>query len=155
MSIFDHAHQKTIESTFSFPESVPTYKNQFIPLVYFGDRANFIVPWPDLPHLFFLTMPTQKMFDQLLIFVNLDQHAKNQLFHLFIPQIVNFGVPSRDWPHPDLTKPSPKIFNHLLICMNLYQHVKNLLIPSVHSWDIVNFRVQRLDWSNQFLDMPN
>ena len=53
MSIFDHAHQKTIESTFSFPESVPTYKNQFIPLVYFGDRANFIVPWPDLPHLFF------------------------------------------------------------------------------------------------------
>ena len=82
---------------------------------------------------FFLTMPTQKMFDQLLIFVNLDQHAKNQLFYLFIPQIVNFGVPSRDWPHPDLTKPSPKIFNHLLICMNLYQHVKNLLIPSVHS----------------------
>ena len=53
MSIFDHAHQKIIESTFSFPELVPKYKNQFIPLVHFRDRANFIVPWPDLPHLFF------------------------------------------------------------------------------------------------------
>ena len=32
-------------------------------------------------------MPTQKIFDQLLIFVNLYQHAKNQFISLFILQI--------------------------------------------------------------------
>ena len=37
---------------------------------------NFRVPWPDCPHPF-LTMPIQKNFDQLLIYVNLYQHAKN------------------------------------------------------------------------------
>ena len=39
--------------------------------------------------------------------------------------------------------------------MNLYQHAKNQLIPSVHSSDTVNFRVQRPDGSNPFLTMPN
>ena len=42
-------------------------------------------------------MPTQKIFDQLLIFMNLYQHAKNQ----FIPfahssDTVNFKVPLHD-----------------------------------------------------------
>ena len=40
-------------------------------------------------------MPTQKNFDQLLIFKNLHQQAKNQLFHLFILQIQSILV-SRD-----------------------------------------------------------
>ena len=44
--------------------------------------ANFTVPRPDWPHPF-LIMPTQKFFDQLLIFVNLYQYAKNQ----FIPSV--------------------------------------------------------------------
>ena len=35
-------------------------------------------------------------------------------------------------------------------CMNLCQ-----LIPSVHSSDTVNFGVQRQDWPNPFLTMPN
>ena len=39
--------------------------------------------------------------------------------------------------------------------MNLYQHAKNQLIPSAHSWDTVNFKVQRPDWSHPFLSMPN
>ena len=41
-----------------------------------------------------LTMPTQKVYDQLLIFVNLYQHAKNQ-FILSVHSLdaVNFGVP--------------------------------------------------------------
>ena len=30
---------------------------------------------------------------------------------------------------------------------------KNQLIPSVHSWDIKNFRVERLDWPYPFLTM--
>ena len=47
-----------------------------------------------------------------------------------------------------------KIFNHLLICMNLYQHAKNHFIPSVHSWDTVNFRVQ-MPHPHPFLIMPN
>ena len=39
--------------------------------------------------------------------------------------------------------------------MNLYQPEKNKLIPSVHSSDAVNFRVQRPDWPHPFLTMPN
>ena len=74
----------------------------------------------------------QKIFDQLLIFVNLYQHAKNQ----FIPSVhssdtVNFKVPSHDWPHPVLTMPTPKTFK--LIFMKLYQYAKNKLIPLVNS----------------------
>ena len=77
-------------------------------------------------------MPTQKIFDQLLIFENLYQHAKNQ----FIPSVhssdtVNFKVPSHDWPHPFLTMPTPKTFK--LIFMKLYQHAKNKLIPLFNS----------------------
>ena len=77
-------------------------------------------------------MPTQKIFDQLLIFVNLYQHAKNQ----FIPSVhssdtVSFKVPLLDWPHPFLTMPTPKTFQ--LIFMELYQHAKNKLIPLVNS----------------------
>ena len=58
----------------------------------------------------FLSMPTKKIFDQLLVFVNLYQHAKYQ----FIPSvhysnIVNFRVLPRDWPHTFLTMPTLKI----------------------------------------------
>ena len=71
----------------------------------------------------------QKIFDQLLIFVNLYQHAKNQ----FIPSVypsdrVSFSVLWPDWPHPFLIMSTPKIFNYPLICMNLYQHAKDQLI---------------------------
>ena len=76
-------------------------------------------------------MPTQKKNYQLLNFVNLYQHAKNQ----FIPSVyssdtVNFKVPSHDGPHPFLTTPTPKTFK--LIFMKLYQHTKNKLIPLVN-----------------------
>ena len=58
--------------------------------------------WPDP----FLTMPTQKNFDPLLIFMNLYEHAKKPgLFHLTMPTQKNFGP--------------------LLIFMNLYEHTKN------------------------------
>ena len=55
MVVFDHAQPKIIESTFSFPEFVTI----------------------------FFTMPTQKNFDQLLIFVITYQHAKIQFFPSF------------------------------------------------------------------------
>ena len=54
---------------------------------------------------------------------------------------------------------TPKIFNQLLICMNLYQHAKNQLDPSVHSYDTVNFRIQRPEWppypTKKFLSTSN
>ena len=67
-------------------------------------------------------MPTPKNFDQLLIFVNLYQHAKNQ----FIPSVhfsdtVSFKVPQHDWPQTFLTM------------LKLYQYAKNKLIPLVNS----------------------
>ena len=125
MAIFDHAHPNIIESTFSFTEFVPACKNQFIPSVHFGDTVNFRIPSPNWPHPF-LTMLTTKLFNHLLVCVNLCQHAKNQL----IPSVhsgdtVNFRVQRPDWPHPFLTIPNQKIFDQLLIFVNLYQQEQN------------------------------
>ena len=58
------------------------------------------------------------------------------------------------WSHPFLTVLNLNIFSHLLICVKLYSMQKNQLIPSVHSWDIINFRVQKPDWPPPFLTMP-
>ena len=84
MPIFDHAHPKIIEITFSFPEFPPACKksvhsiNSFLRYSHIeSDR----VPWPDCPKSF-LTMRTQNFFDQFLIDLNLYQHAKNQVISL-------------------------------------------------------------------------
>ena len=95
------------------------------------ETANFRATWPNWPHPF-LTMPTQNYFDQLLIWVNLHQHAKNQ----FIPSVhssdtVSVKVPSHDWPNPFLIMWNPKTFQSIF--MKLYQHAKNKLIPLVNS----------------------
>ena len=88
-------------------------------------------------------MPTQKFFDQLLIFVNLYQHAKKTVHS---SDTINFRVPSPDWSHLFLTIPFPKDFQ---APFNLYEFAKNAcmqkiqLIPSLHSSDTVNFRVQK------------
>ena len=50
-------------------------KNQFIPSIHFWDKINFRVLWTNWSHPF-LTLPTQKIFDLILIYVNLYQHAK-------------------------------------------------------------------------------
>ena len=59
-----------------------------------------------------------------------------------------FSVSETQSIQPDsfLTMTTPKIFNQLLICIKLYQHAKNQLIPLIHSWVTVSFRVQRPDW---------
>ena len=112
-----------------------------------SDRTNHTHIWPWTP---------QKFFDQLLIFLNPYQNAKNQFIQsVHSSDTVNFRVLSPDWPHPSLIMPTPKILNHLLICVNLCQHPKNQLIPSVHSWDTVNFKVLRPDWPHLFLTMPD
>ena len=68
--------------------------------------------------------PPPKKFYQLLIFVIMYQHAKNQ----FIPSFhssdtVNFRVPPPDWPYPFLTL---LIFDHghTHFWVKLYQHAK-------------------------------
>ena len=99
-------------------------KSQCIQSVHFWDTVNFRVLWPDWPHPF-LTIPTQKSFDQLLIFMNLYQHAKNQ----FIPFVhssdtVNFRVQIPDWKYPFFTMLNQNIFKQLLIFVNLHQHAK-------------------------------
>ena len=77
MAIFDQAHPKIFSSTFSFPGFVPACKKSVVPSVHFWDAVNFRVQRPDWPHSF-LTIPNQEIFDQLSIFVNLYQHAKNE-----------------------------------------------------------------------------
>ena len=75
-----------------------------------------------------LTTPTQKSLNQLLAFLNLYQHAKNE----FIPSVhfwdsVNFRVSWPDWPHQFLNMTTQIIFNQLSIFVNLCQHAKNQL----------------------------
>ena len=142
--------QKSLNQLSAFLNLYQHAKNQFISYVHFWDTVSFKVSWPDWPHPFIPCLPKKK-FDQLLISLNLNQYAKNQFFHLFILQIQSI----LETCHPTFDYPNPKIFNQLLICMNLYQHAKNQLIPFVHSSDTVNFRVQRPDFPNPFLTMPN
>ena len=57
------------------------------------EAANSRVLWPHWPHPF-LTMPTQTIFDQLLIFVILLQYAKNQFIRsIHSSDTVSFKVP--------------------------------------------------------------
>ena len=77
MFIFDHAHPKTIERTFRFPEFPPACKKSVHSINSLFDTVNFRVLWPDWTHPF-LTAPIPKLFDQLLIYANSYRHAKNQ-----------------------------------------------------------------------------
>ena len=127
---------------------------------------NYLLAFLNLYHLFiFETQSILEFRDQTgkihfwpcppkKICVNLYQHAKNQFFpSVHSSHKVYSRVPSSDLAHPFLA--ALKIFNHLYICVNLYQQAKNQLITSVHFWDTVNFRVQRPDWPNHILTMPN
>ena len=52
-------------------------KKKLIPSAHSGDTVSFRVQRPDWSNLF-LTNPNQKNFNQLLIFVDFYQHAKNK-----------------------------------------------------------------------------
>ena len=56
-------------------------EKKFITSTHSWDTVNFRVLWPGWPHPS-LAMPTRKLFDQLLIYVNLCQHVKNQAISL-------------------------------------------------------------------------
>ena len=94
--------------------------NQFI--VHSSDTVNFKVPSNDWPHPF-LTMPAPKIFNHLLICLNLYQHAKNQSIPLVYSwDTVNFRVKRPHWPYPLSTIPNQKFstnFEFLWICFNM------------------------------------
>ena len=76
-------------------------------------------------------MPTQKFFNQILIFVNLYQHAKNQ----FIPSVHS----------SDIINPPQKNFQSPFALCEFVPACKKSINPSDHSGDTVKFRVQRVD----------
>ena len=73
MPVFDHTHHKITEATFSF-HMHQDEKNQLIPSINSWDTINFKVPWIDWP---ISDHAHPKNFDQLLIYVDLYQSAKN------------------------------------------------------------------------------
>ena len=140
MTIFDHAHPKIIESTFSFPEFVSARKKkQFIPSVHFCDTVNLRGLQPEWPHPF-LTMFTPKIFNHLLICVNLYQHAKNQL----IPSLRQSQLqsPETNWPNSYFdhaqTKNVRAIFNFCEFELSSY------------SGKIVDLKILQSDWLRAF-----
>ena len=78
----NHAHPKIIKSTFSFPEFVPVWKKSVYSICSFLRYSQFQPPVTRLATPIF-DHAHIKNFDQLLIFVNLYQHAKNH----FIPSV--------------------------------------------------------------------
>ena len=76
MPIFDQAHPKITETTFCFPEFAKPCKKSVHSIYSFLRYSQFLSPVTRL------AMPIPKFFDQLLIYVNLYQHAKNQAISL-------------------------------------------------------------------------
>ena len=73
----DHDHLKIIKSTFSFPEFAPECKISVHFIYLFLRYSQFQSPVTRLA-MPILIMFTQKVFDQLSIYVNLYHQAKNQ-----------------------------------------------------------------------------
>ena len=73
------------------------YAKKSDPSVLSWDRVNFRVQRPDWPHSF-LTMPQQKLFNQLLIFVNLYQHTKNvAVWSICTGEILDLKILRSEW----------------------------------------------------------
>ena len=83
-------------------------KKWFILSVHSSDTISFRVLSVDWPHPFWNTL-TSKIFNQLLIYGNLYQHAKNQLISLVHSRdTVSFRVQEQDWPLPFLNHAQPE-----------------------------------------------
>ena len=81
MPIFDQANPKIIETTFCFLEFAPPCKKSVHSINSFLRYSQFQSPVTRL------ATPIQKFFDQLLIYMNLYQHAKNQAISLIFLEI--------------------------------------------------------------------
>ena len=73
--LVDHTQRKIIEITFSFPEYAAPF-NKSVHSIY--QAQSILESCDQICHTYFFTMPTQKIFDQILMYVNLYQHGKNQ-----------------------------------------------------------------------------
>ena len=83
------------------------------------------------------------------------QHAKKSAQYINpLLRYSRFKVSLTKWPHPCLPKSTQKNINQILAFLNLHQHTKNQFIPSIHSWDTVNFRVLWPNWPDPFLPVP-
>ena len=82
----------------------------------------------------------------LLIFLDLHQHAKNQLIlSIYSLDLINFRVQWPDWPDPFLTIPNHKVSNQLFIYISLCHHA-NQAILSIFSGDINDLNILQSDW---------
>ena len=79
MSILNHTHQNVIEATLASLNSDKRPKNHFVPSIHSLDPANFRSP-ANKETVLIYDHPTQKSLSQLLIFMNLHQHAKTHRF---------------------------------------------------------------------------
>ena len=73
----------------------------------------------------FLTMPIQKLFDQLLIYVNLYQHAKNQaILFIFSGDMIDCKILQSDWLKTFLPISQEQKFSHIWdLCRNTANNI--------------------------------
>ena len=150
MASFEQANRKINELTFSFPELVPVCKTPLYSTYSFLRYSQF---QSSVTRLIILTLPIQKILDQLLIMCESVSTCKKSVKS---SDTVNFRVLSPDWLNPSLTMLTLKIFNHLLVCVNLHQHAK---IPSVNSISSFSrysqLQIPKTRLLDPFLTMPN
>ena len=123
-------------------------KNQLIPSLHSWDAVNFRIQKPDWPYHFlttvsfrvqkpdwsyqFFTMLNQKTFNQLLIFVNLYQHAKNEtVSSIYSGEIFDLKILQSDWLRDFGLYLRNKIFSKYRICTGTQQTIKNLIIEQI------------------------
>ena len=82
MPIFDHAHPKIIEINFSFLEFASVCKKSVHFIYLILEIQSILESHDQTGQAHFLTTPAQKNFDQLLFYLTLYEHAKNQAISL-------------------------------------------------------------------------
>ena len=113
-------------------------KNQFVSSVLSSDTVNFGVLSPDWPTPV-LTRLTPKIFNHLLICMNLYQHAKNQLISsVYSWDIVYFRVQRQDC-HQCFDHAQPKTLD---FC-EFVKYTKNEAVSSICSEEIVDWKIQQ------------
>ena len=95
-SHFDQAHPTNFQSSFDLCEIVRAGKKS-VPSFLYWDTVNFRVYRPDWSHLF-LTMTHQKLFNQILFFLNLYQHEKNEVASSICSgKMIDLKLPQSEW----------------------------------------------------------
>ena len=141
---FDHAHPKKFWLVFNFCESVSTCKKSVYSESSFFRYSQFSITRL-AKHIFGNVHP--KIFNHLLICVNLCQHVKTQLISFVHSwDTASFRVQGPDWPNPCFDHAQLKIFKLLLIFVNLYQHAKNQPASSIYSGERVDLKILQCNW---------